>query len=167
MSIEPDLPPWWMRDFDAPRLVEVVDAMMAPILQVLDRVDDHLDPRTAPRHVVDWLASVFGIDAGRRQREVLTALASIYDGWSTTRGLTELITAFLGDDGTVEIRDSGATSWSPTPGTPLPGDGTFELHVLISLAETADLDTYQLEALVAHAVPAHVRHIVHIRRADE
>lgn len=160
MTIEDELPPW-LREYDTVEFAGTVDEMLGPVRQLLDRFDDHLDPRIAPRPLLDWLASCFGVDAGRHQRAVLAALAEIHDGWATRRGLTALVSAFAGT-ATVEILDNGGTAWSREPGGTMPDDGSFALVVRIATTDKTAIDVRRLDSVLSTAVPAHLRYRIEL-----
>jgi hypothetical protein len=64
--------------------------------------------------------------------------------------------------GDVEVTDSGGASWSKTPGSKPPGDGSYSVRVRVKPPKKETIDAARLNALVAAAKPAHVAHTVEI-----
>jgi phage tail-like protein len=163
MTIDEELPPWLDTYGGTEAMVAAVEDMLVPVRQLLDCFNDHLDPRLAPRPVLAWLSSCFGVDAGRHQRAVLTALAEIHGGWATRRGLTALVTAFAGEtDATVEIVDNGGTWWAPSADASMPGGDSFILLIRITTTTPDAIDVRRLDELLSTAVPAHMQHQIEV-----
>lgn len=158
-------------------LCEAFDRSLAPVHTVLDNFPAHLDPRTTPPDVLEWLADWVGIaldgvdDDGRRRELVLNAGRS-HALRGTARGLRETVAMAFGVAATaVDVVDSGASAWSTVTGAALPGERPAEVLVRVRRTaplprEESDDDLRRLDRLVTALVPAHVPHRVELVRAD-
>jgi phage tail-like protein len=155
------LPALYADDGFAQRWCAGLDEVLAPVIGVLDSFPAYLDPATTPPDVLDWLAGWVGLDAAAAlpegRRRALVAQAADLHAWRGTpaavRGLVWLAT---GRD--ADIEESGATMWSDTPGTDLPGGTRPGLVVRVRRAEAGedDVDPELLTVLLALVAPAHV-----------
>lgn len=137
-----------------PRLTAGLDDVLAPVIATLDCLDSYLDPALCPPDFLGWLGGWVGMDLPdewdpARKRAVVAAAVELHQRRGTVSGLRDLLTTLTGVE--VAVRESGGVSWSTTPTDEPPSDPW-----LVVTAPGADRAT--LEALVAEAKPAHVRH---------
>jgi hypothetical protein len=69
------------------------------------------------------------------------------------------------EDCEVEVVDTGATTWSATPGGDVPGSSPPQVTVSVRVGSAQDVervDVRRVEAVVASVKPAHVRHTVEV-----
>ena len=159
------LPGIYQEDELASALTRAFDDSLAPILSTIDNIAAYLDPALTPDDFLDWLAGWVGILPDEtwpieRRRALIAVASQLYRKRGTAAGLTmqiRLVTA-----GDVEVTDSGGASWSKTPGSAAPGDGSYSVTVRVKPPKNEALDGARLDALVAAAKPAHVSHIVEI-----
>lgn len=136
-----------LRDDPAVRAAAAaIDAILAPIFDVVDGLDTYLDAQTAPAGIVDWLAGVLGVytyqQPSLEQRRRLVATAhEISRWWGTRRGLAALVRADTGLEPVIIEGFEGPRPWVVVQLTVPPG---------------IEIDHHRLEALVANATPAHV-----------
>lgn len=145
------------------RFTLALDTVLAPVFGTLDSGDAYLDPLLAPLDFVRWLAQWVGVDLDAswpeaRQRRLVARGAELYAWRGTVRGLAELIETTTGL--AAEIDDSGGVAWtsSAAPASTLPGTRSPALVVRVRVPAGDQVDTARLDALVAGAKPAHVRH---------
>ena len=159
------LPALYQEDEFTREFVSAFDEVLAPVLSTLDNFPHYLDPMLAPIDLVDWLAGWLGVVPDEswpaaRRRELVARAVTLYRRRGTLRGLADQVALATG--GEVEVRDSGAVTWSGTPGTPLPGSGDVAVRVRVRVDDPAKVDARRLKRLVAAAKPAHVAHHVEV-----
>ncbi|MEU3061551.1 phage tail protein [Streptomyces subrutilus] len=155
----PALPAVYADDDLTQRFVTGLDAMLAPVFNVLDCLEAYFDPALAPADFVDWLADWVGAELdGReplevRRRAVATA-AALHRRRGTRHGLAEAVRLCFGV--LPEITESGGAAWSAKPLGPFPGAPRAALHVSVRLRAPGPADAHRLHAVVAAARPAHL-----------
>jgi phage tail-like protein len=161
------LPGLYQDDDLAVRFTSALDAVLAPVLGVLDSGDAYVDPRLAPLDFVHWLAQWVGADLDaswpeHRQRALVANAADLYAWRGTVRGLSELIKITTGV--APEIVETGGVTWtgSPPPAGQLPGSAGAAIVVRVRVRKGASIDPARLDRLVAAAKPAHVAHRVEV-----
>jgi phage tail-like protein len=162
------LPAVYQGDDLTQRMTAGFDRVLAPIFATLDCFGSYLDPRLAPADFVEWLADWVGLALDEnwspaRQREVLAATVRLYGWRGTKRGISELVRLYTGLE--PEIVDSGGVSWSQQPDGQPPDSTEQAVQIRIS-AGAAAVDLVRLDAVVAAAIPAHVRHEIVVPGAD-
>src|SRR5579875_802012 len=138
-----------------------LDDVLAPVISALDCLGAYVDPLLAPADFLPWLAGWFGAVLDEnwppgRQREAIARSAELYRQRGTVAGLRALLELATG--GEVEIADSGGTSWSPLPGTELPGEDAPRVAVRVTVSDPAQVDVAALDELLTTVKPAHVIH---------
>ncbi|NYI03899.1 phage tail protein [Allostreptomyces psammosilenae] len=151
------------------RFLGALDEVLAPVLLVLDNLPAHLDPRTAPEDLLDWIAGWVAAQTDperpvERRRETVTRTVRRHQLRGTRRGLAEAVRLETGVS--PQIVESGAASWSATPLAPLPGEPGDWVTVRVRVPDPERVDRARLERLVADEVPAHVRYRVEVLPAD-
>ena len=162
------LPGLYQGDVLAESLTGAFDDVIAPILTTLDNFDSYLDPALTPEDFLEWLAGWVGLLPDEtwpieRRRALVAVAADLYRSRGTAAGLAmhvRLLTA-----GDVEVSDSGGSVWSSTPGAAAPGDGSYTVTVKVKPPKKGGADRARIEALVAGAKPAHVKHRVEIAQS--
>jgi phage tail-like protein len=157
------LPAVYQEDDFTQRLVSAFDAVLAPVIATLDDLPVYLDPRLAPDDFVGWLAGWVGAELQHAttpsaRREVVATAVSLHRRRGTVDGVAEVVRIATG--GEVAVVESGGARWSRSPGSALPGEAPASLHVRVTVADPAGVDTRLLDALVAAVKPAHVVHTV-------
>jgi phage tail-like protein len=161
----PALPAIYQDDDFAQRMLDGLDAVIAPIYSTLDNFDAYLDPATAPEDFLAWLAGWVGIvldeswDQARR-RTIVARAVELYRMRGTAAGLAGQVELQTG--GSVEIMENGATAWSVDPGGAMPGSPEPLVVVRVIVPDPKSIDAGKLDALVATAKPAHVLHRIEI-----
>jgi phage tail-like protein len=153
------LPAVYADDAFAGRLLAALDSVLAPVFATLDCLPGYLDPRLAPADFVDWLGGWVAADVDAdwplpRRREAVARAVELHRLRGTRRGLAEQIRMAFGV--TAEIAESGGTSWSATPRSPLPGSAETALTVRVRVRDPAAVPLAQLRHLVETNRPAHV-----------
>ena len=144
----------------AQRMTGGLDAVLAPVLCVLDCIESYLDPAVAPADFVAWLASCTGVEEDEslplpRQRAVVGTASHTYRWHGTARGITSAVAAVSG--GSVAVTDSGGASWSRDPATIPPHPGRPMVDVVVH-APHPEVTRRRLERAIEAAKPAHVEH---------
>ncbi len=158
-----DLPAIYQEDEMGQRFISAFDEVLAPVLATLDNLAAYLDPWLAPADFLGWLARWLGLVLdenwpGERQRAMVAGAAELYRWRGTVRGLAAQVALSTGVE--PEIEETGATAWSATPGTEIPGSPMRHVTVRLRIADPSDLDVSRLQALVAAARPADVAYSV-------
>jgi phage tail-like protein len=146
-----------------------LDDVLAPVIATLDCLDSYLDPRLAPEDFLEWIASWVGATLNDNvplplRRAAVAHAATLHRQRGTMAGLRTSLELLTG--GQVELADSGAATWSTTPGGSPAGDAAPWLRVRVTLpAElqgSVEAMRSAIEAAVAAAKPAHVMHSVEV-----
>lgn len=153
------LPAVYAADDLAQRLTGGFDTVLAPVHATLDNLWAYFSPDLAPDDFVDWLGEWVGATAGRdwplshRRHAVVTAVAG-HRVRGTVAGLHAAIRDTFGVD--ADIVETGGTSWSATPGSPLPGQSEVALLVRVRVADPTPSLAERLREFVEANRPAHV-----------
>ena len=161
----PALPALYQDDDFVQRMLDGLDAVVAPVFTTIDNFDSYLDPSITPDDFLAWLAGWVGIalDEGwdeARRRAIVARAVELYRLRGTAAGLAGQVEIQTG--GTVEIVENGATGWSVDPGGELPGSADPLVVVRVTVPDPKAIDAQQLDTLVATAKPAHVMHRIEI-----
>jgi phage tail-like protein len=148
-------------DATARAICAALDEVLAPVLATLDSFPAYLDLTTAPPDLVPWLGQWLGMvvePAGdlAQGRALLARAAELQTQGGTAAGIARAVEAAHGV--TVEVDETGAASWSTSPGGSLPGEPGPALVVTVHARAGQIVDTARLDALVARLKPAHVQH---------
>ena len=158
------LPSLYWSDPLAANLCDAFDEALAPIFATLDCFAAYLDPRTCPVDMLNWLAGWIGLDASAHEPEhkrgLIMAGAATLASTGTAHSIRAAVVAAY--QRPTEVVESGSATWSLTPdsqpgGRPAPG-----LVVRVEVADTAEVDVRNLDALVDRIKPAHVPHRVEL-----
>ncbi len=152
----PALPALYQEDAFTQRFLGGLDEVLAPVLAVLDCLDAHLDPRTAPLDLLRWVGSWVGVDVdpdwpADKQRLVVRAAARVHAGRGTSAALVEWVMLVHGLQ--AEVVESGGVSVSEVPGGALPGRG--EPVVLVRLKGATPEQVETVRPLLRAWCPAH------------
>jgi phage tail-like protein len=161
----PTLPGLYQEDEFTQRFISAFDDVLAPVISTIDNFPAYLDPALTPDDFLDWLAGWVGVLLDEtwpieRRRAFVSVAAQLYRTRGTAAGLAaqvRLLTA-----GVVQIVESGGSAWSPTADAEPPGAPDFNLVVKVKLPAKVKVDANRLNALVAAAKPAHVKHSVEV-----
>jgi phage tail-like protein len=159
------LPAMLREDAFARALCSGFDEVLAPVLLSLDTFPAYLDLATAPDDMVPWLAQWVAMtvdpdqDLGR-QRELLRSAGDLHGSRGTRRGIELAVQAEFGTR--VEVTETGAATWSATPGGELPGEPQPSVDVVVWSDREHPVDPDRLDAVVRSVKPAHVRHRVEV-----
>jgi phage tail-like protein len=167
--VGPRLPALFQDDVVSQQLCASLDESLAPIIATLDGLSAYLDPSTTPEDMLEWLAAWVGLalEPGQsidRQRELVIAGVDLLAWRGTPRGVREAVHVMLGVE--PEIIETGASEWSVSTGTVMPGEPGARMTVRIGVADPASVDVGRVDDLVAATKPAHVRHSIDIRVID-
>lgn len=154
------------------RFVAAFDDALAPVLLTLDTLQDYIDPRLCPPDFLAWVAEWLGIAVDEawpvdQRREIVMGAAVMHRRRGTLPGVADAVRLSLGlgaatsaDDDVVQVSDTGGTTWSAAPGSPMPGTALAELTVRVTVPDPDVLDRRRLDRVVAAVKPAHVPHTV-------
>ena len=131
----------------------------------LDCLEAYVDPRLTPLDFLPWLAGWVGLDVDEtlpeaRRRAVVAEWARLHHQHGTRAGLVRLLEVATG--GTVEVFESGGTTWSAVPGAEPPGGEVPGCRWWCRCA-VPDLDVARVERLVREVRPAHLPFRVEVR----
>ncbi|WP_405986735.1 phage tail protein [Streptomyces sp. NBC_00872] len=141
------------------RFLSALDDVLAPILLTLDNLPAHLDPRSAPEDLLDWVAQWVAAEPHRdepveRRRTAVTGAVDRHSRRGTRGGLAEAVRRQTGVE--PEIAESGGSDWSATPNTELPGEERPWVTVRLRVAEPEAVDRVGVEELIEGEIPAHI-----------
>jgi phage tail-like protein len=159
------LPALYQEDELTRRLTAALDEVLAPAISTVDNLSAYLDPSLTPDDFLEWLGGWVAalLDETwpiERRRAFVAQAADLHRRRGTVAGLADHVRVFT--DGQVEIVEQGGATWSATHGGALPGGPARTLHVRVTAARASDVDAARLDALVAAAKPAHLRHTVEV-----
>ncbi|GAA0228375.1 phage tail protein [Cryptosporangium japonicum] len=137
-----------------------LDAVLGPLINVLDCLPAYLRPETAPPDFLDWIGGWVGAGSDphgdpepvRRRAVALATAAHRLRG--TRRGLAEAVALVFGVE--PEITESGGATWSARPLQAFPGDPRPSVRVRLRVPDPAAVDVRRLNAVVADVCPAHL-----------
>lgn len=158
------LPAFLQEDEFAVRYVSAFDAVLAPVISVLDSLDAYVDPLLAPDDFVAWLADWVGATldehwADSRRRARILQATTLHRLRGTVEGLRAQIATATGGD--VVIHESGGTIWSLRPGND-EADLPQHLHIQVAVDDPATISAAVLEELVDAVKPAHLPHTIEV-----
>lgn len=167
------LPAIYQDDAFAQRFVAAFDDALAPALATLDALPAYVDPRLAPPDFLAWVAEWVGIEVDdawpiELTREIVSGAALLHRRRGTVPGLVDAVRLALGlgpsqlqsSSTTVEVQDSGGTTWSTTPGAAVPGSSRPNVTVRVTVPMSVKVDRRRVERFVSAVKPAHVPHTV-------
>jgi phage tail-like protein len=163
------LPACLQEDEFAMRWTSGFDAVLAPVVSVLDCLDAYVDPSTAPPDFLEWMAGWVGIDldehwAGGRARQAVAAAIGLHRQRGTLAGLHAQLEVASG--GRVEIDEPGGVTWSAVPTGAVASGGGTALLIRVYVRDPDDVRPTALDALVEAAKPAHLPHMIEVVRDD-
>lgn len=152
------------------RFLGALDEVLAPLLLTLDNLPAYWHPRTAPEDFLSWLAGWVAteVDTERpvtQRRAVVSGAVVRHRRRGTLSGLAAAVRVETGVE--PEITESGATAWSSTSGTALPGSSPPWVRVRLRVAEPERFERARLARLVAAEIPAHVPYQLEILSLTE
>lgn len=155
------LPALYQEDPFTQRFLGGLDEVLAPVLAVLDCLDAHVDPRTAPLDLVRWVGSWLGVDVdpawpADKQRTVVRAAVRVHAGRGTAAALEEWLLLVHGLH--ADVVETGGVSVSEVPGGALPGRP--EPKVVVRLKGATPEQVEQARPLLRDWCPAHVLVVV-------
>lgn len=145
-----------------PRFLPSFDDAIAPVYSVLDNLEAYVRPAYAPADFLAWLAGWVDIAVDEawteeQRRRIVADAVSLHRRAGTAGGIRDAMQLAAGPAATVEVEESGGSSWSATPGGALPGSATVAVAIAVTVpdGDAAEL-TRRLERAAAAVVPAHV-----------
>jgi phage tail-like protein len=153
------LPGVYAEDGQAQRMLAGFDEVIAPVYATLDNLWAYVAPELTPPDFLDWLAGwvgaeIWGEHSLTRRRAAVRDAVGLHRRRGTAAGLSDEVYALFGVR--PEIVDSGATAWSPTPGTALPGSAEPDLTVRLRVPDPSAVPLARLTELVEASRPAHL-----------
>ncbi|WP_448002683.1 phage tail protein [Agromyces bauzanensis] len=153
---DPSRPPF------LPRFLPAFDDAIAPVYSVLDNLEAYVRPEYAPPDFLEWVARWVDVAVDEawseeQRRRIVADAASLHRRAGTAGGIRDALQLAAGPAATVEVEESGGSSWSATPGAALPGSAAVAVVITITVpdGDAAEL-TRRLERAAAAVVPAHV-----------
>jgi len=161
----PTLPGLYQEDPFTQNFISAFDDALAPVMSTIDNFSAYLDPALTPEDFLDWLAGWVGVLLDEtwpieRRRAFIAIASQLYKTRGTAAGLAAQVRLFTASE--VKIEESGGSAWSPTADAEAPGTPDFSVTVRVTAPAKGKIDAARLDALVAAAKPAHVKHSVEI-----
>ncbi|WP_405059628.1 phage tail protein I [Kribbella sp. NBC_01505] len=144
------------------RFTAAIDEVLAPAICALDCLAAYVDPALTPPDYLGWLAGWVGTDLDEtwpveQQRAQISRAMSLHHGRGTVDGLRRQLHIVTG--GSVEVTDTGGTSWSVEPIDEADGQPAPKVTVVVNGSRVS---LAAVDAVVDAAKPAHVVHEVRI-----
>jgi len=150
------------------RLVSALEAVLDPLVAILDNLPEHFDAAYAPRDVLelltDWLALERDeLRSGEERRRIVQRAPELMRLRGTRAGLElALELAFPGVP--FRIEDAGGVTWALDPdGDWKDAPGSFVIYCDMPLPENT---LAAVARLIDQAKPAHVAHRLRVRAVD-
>lgn len=167
------LPAVYAADDLAQRLTAAYDDVLSAVFATLDCLWAYFDPALAPPDFLEWLATWVYADlvrpeAGREPSDGQlarrrTVVAGAVPGHRARGTAAAMVTQFERGLGLrVEVIDSGATTWSRSPGAALPGSAEPTVTVRVAAADAESVPRSVLLAMVEANRPANVRCVIEV-----
>ncbi len=141
-------------------LCAAFDELLSPAVTALDCFAAYLDPWLAPGDFVAWLGGLVGADTGSldepRQRALVAGAVPAYRARGTAGGLREVVaTAACVPAEQVTVTESGAVTWSTTPGGAAapPFDPVVTITVMVPAHRDSDAVAGYARAAAEPALP--------------
>jgi len=154
------------------RALPAFDDAMAPIFATLDNLEAYVRPEYAPSDFLEWLSGWVDVAVDEewteaQRRRIIADAARLHRRLGTTGGIRDAIQLAAGPAATVEVEESGGTSWSVQSGTPLPGTehAGVVITITVGAGDPADL-ARRFQRVAASVVPAHLPARVSVSVAD-
>jgi phage tail-like protein len=123
-------------------LCAAFDELLGPVVTALDCFAAYLDPWLAPGDFLAWLGTLVGVgvgaetgpDASDQHRALIAGAVRAYQARGTAAGLRDVVAAAVGVTAEqVSVADSGAVTWSDTPGVAIapPFDPVVTITVVV------------------------------------
>ena len=162
------LPAIYADDDFGMRLVSALEAVLDPLVAILDNLPEHFDPAYGPRDVLelltDWLALERDeLRSGEDRRRIVQRAPDLMRLRGTRAGLElALELAFPGIP--FRIDDAGGVTWALDPDDDWnDAPGSFVVYCDMPLPENR---LAAVARLIDQAKPAHVGHRLRVRAAD-
>ncbi|HEU4323610.1 MAG TPA: phage tail protein I [Roseiflexaceae bacterium] len=156
------LPPCYHSDPFFGRFLNIFEAILEPIEQMIDQLDCYTDPWLAPESMLPWLATWLALSLDERwpleqRRALIASGAELYRWRGTRRGLRQYLQIYTGV--TPQIIE-----WHQPEGEAerLP---PHSFLVVIETPAPDTLDRTQIEAIIQAEKPAHAGYRLAVRPA--
>lgn len=144
------------------RALPAFDELIAPVYSTLDNLEAYVRPAYAPADFLMMLAGWVDVAVDEewteeQRRRIVADAAGLHRRVGTVGGIRDALRLAAGPGSTVDIEESGGTSWSTEPGAPLPGsdDAGIAITVTVTGGDPAD-HARRFERLAAGVVPAYL-----------
>ena len=150
------------------RLVSALEAVLDPLVAVLDNLPEHFDAAYAPRDVLELLSDWLALErdelrSGEERRRIVQRAPELMRLRGTRAGL-ELALALAFPGIPFRIEDAGGVTWRLDPKDDWKdGPESFVIYCDMSLPENR---LAAVARLVDQAKPAHVEYRLRVRAAD-
>ena len=147
-----------------PRFLGSLDDVLSSVIGTLDNFDAYLDVETTPYDFLHWLGTWVGADVDESwpeqdRRRFIGKAADLFRRRGTAGGLRDHLQIYT--TGSVEVRETGDSSFSIEPEGPLPGTAEPVVVVLVAVDDPSAVTAAhraKLEAVIRASKPAHVAH---------
>jgi len=144
------------------RALPAFDDLIAPVYSTLDNLEAYVRPEYAPADFLDMLAGWVDVAVDeewteQQRRRIVADAAGLHRRVGTVGGIRDALQLAAGPAATVEVEESGGTSWSTEPGAPLPGSDDVGVVITITVTggDPANL-ARRFERVAASVVPAYL-----------
>lgn len=144
------------------RWLPAFDDAIAPVYSVLDNLEAYVRPEYAPADFLEWLARWVDVAIDEawpeeQRRRIVAGAASLHRRAGTAGGILDALRAAAPPVSSVEVEESGGTSWSAKPGGSLPGSAEAALVITIVMPDGDERELVRrFERVAAAVVPAHL-----------
>ncbi len=154
------------------RALPAFDDALAPVFAVLDNLEAYIRPEYAPADYLEWLAGWVDIAIDEewplaQRRRIVADAAGLHRRVGTVGGIRDALQLAAGPSATVQVDESGGTSWSTEPGAPLPGSDDVGVVITVTVTDGDPTDAARrLEHIAASVVPAYLPMRLSVSVAD-
>lgn len=155
------------------RALPAFDELIAPVYSTLDNLEAYVRPEYAPADFLVMLAGWVDVAVDEewteeQRRRIVADAAGLHRRVGTVGGIRDALRLAAGPGATVDVEESGGSSWSAEPGAPLPGsdDAGIDITITVPGGDPADL-ARRFERLAAGVVPAYLPTRVSVSVTEE
>lgn len=154
------LPPIYHDDSFMRRFLLIFKASLDPLDRQIAQIYHYFDPRTAPEHLLPWLAAWVDLVLDERwpearRRELIGAASVLYRWRGTRRGLSDYLRIYTGV--TPRIVEQGQERRGEAPLPP----HTF--RVIVETPDLTGIDRALVERIIEQEKPAHADYQLELR----
>ena len=152
------------------RFLKIFEDIYNPIEHMVNNINLHLDPKTAPDDFLPWLASWVDLTLDEnwpveKRRQLIASAVELYQWRGTRRGLREHLRIYTGAEpiitehfGGIRLGEQSKLGWNT-----ILGDGLDHcITVTLEVDDPMSLDSEKVNTIIEAEKPAHVGYELNI-----